>query len=660
MDIIHSIDDGLFKANTLEDLQKQIIDFYSYNGAKPEVYIKDGFVYVHIDTNRLQKTDALFQEAMDACNKGEFPKANKLLQDVLKECPEHPDAHRVLAQILMNQGKLNEALDKNIDALKADPRNIYALILMGNIFMRLGDKDTARNYYKKILEIDPDNVIGLTNMAANHMERKEFDEAIPMFQKVIAKDPSYINPYYGLALAFYHRNKAGDVLSAFNIIREGLIKSCERPENPQTRSEAVKLIISIANDLAKEDYQYLIEALIDIIQLSDKTEIRFKKDSSLNTAAKLIYGPSHGKHHHGVLYNPKYPYSDHLKMHELTHLDMMVEANKKGENKIIYSTTDQRSAFRKKFGPFMNKFQKQLGRDEFAKMMDELCINLALQVLNCPLDMIVEDRLFNNFTPIRPLQLLSLLDQQKRNIEAVQKAGGSGFFPPTIVRANKIMNIVTAMHLKKLYGIDFINQYRPTKAELDMAKDLFEEYEAYQDYTPGEEYDLCLYYAESLGLDEYITFSPEGEFDSGGYNEDDYKFLDDLMEAQSVQYTEEQKERQRSFEENHSKPDEMRDMMMSMFMLGALEYFEAWTTEEIKRTAMEIALLGTKGFSPEKKSGYSVPSIPGKDFGGYQMLAYYYVSWELAIPEMRPKLGLNMFDNAYKIAKQLYEAKKGE
>ena len=131
------------------------------------------------------------------------------------------------------------------------------------------------------------------------------------------------------------------------------------------------------------------------------------------------------------------------------------------------------------------------------------------------------------------------------------------------------------------------------------------------------------------------------------------------MYGNGEEETEEQKKKQDTFyAENKDGEDPMKTMMMSMYMLGALEYFDGMDKMEIKKIAFEIAMIGTTGISPDKKSGYKVPSIPGKDFGGYQLLAYYYVSWALAIPEMLASLNLP-FDNAWAAAQQMWKKKKG-
>ena len=100
--------------------------------------------------------------------------------------------------------------------------------------------------------------------------------------------------------------------------------------------------------------------------------------------------------------------------------------------------------------------------------------------------------------------------------------------------------------------------------------------------------------------------------------------------------------------------DPTETMMMAMYMLGAMEYFDKMEIYDVHRIAVEIATVGVTGIDPKKK--YSIKSMPDKEFGGYQFLAYYYVSWARAIPHMLDKLGLP-FSKAYEMALQMYNAK---
>ena len=82
--------------------------------------------------------------------------------------------------------------------------------------------------------------------------------------------------------------------------------------------------------------------------------------------------------------------------------------------------------------------------------------------------------MYKDYKVARPVQLLSLFHMEQVNINAVKNAASSGLFPQEIVRANKVMNIVSSMHFLDIYGINLIGQYQPTKQEYDQAKDLFE------------------------------------------------------------------------------------------------------------------------------------------------------------------------------------------
>jgi len=97
--------------------------------------------------------------------------------------------------------------------------------------------------------------------------------------------------------------------------------------------------------------------------------------------------------------------------------------------------------------------------------------------------------------------------------------------------------------------------------------------------------------------------------------------------------------------------DTTETTMMALHMLSALEYFDGMSKADVKSIAIEIAMVGVNGIDPH--SNYTLKSIPNKKFSGYKLLAYYYVSWAIAIPEMLEQLQLP-FTKAYEVAKALY------
>lgn len=598
------------------------------------------------------------QQALDFCNKKEFDKALPLLEDVLKDNPNDSEAWRVMAQIhWIHQNNPDKAYDELIESLRCDPRNIWALVLMGNLLTKeKNDIEHAQQYYEKVLEYYPDNVIAINNIGATFMELEDYEGALPYMEKVMAIDDTYANSYYGLALCYYNLNRIED---AFEICHKGVLKSSDRPENPAVREELVKLYITVAKEYSnKTNYINVWKGIKDELEAVDNINIRITEDRSLSVHAKLEYAPLHAAKEHVIRYNPQKDFVEHLFIHEMIHLKMNQQATKANNAKAVISTDSTRKAFRKRYLNFMKKKHSNVSSQELDRVMAGLADGLGLQLMNCPLDLFVEHNIYTDYKIVHPIQLLSLLQMERDNINSVKQAASSGFFPREIVYVNKVMNMVTSMHFKEMYGINLIGQYHPTKQELEQAKDLYEEFKAYVDtYKAGDEYEMLEYFVQSFNMENLVEIIDEKQVTAG--MKSDISMESDLKDlAEKALPAEDVDVANAHFALNHQDgADPTETMMMSMYMLGAMEYFDKLEPRDVHRIALEIAMVGVTGIHPKKK--YSIKSIPEKEFGGYELLAYYYVSWARAIPEKLEHLGLP-FSAAYESALHLYNTKNGK
>jgi len=595
------------------------------------------------------------QYALDLCNKHKFDEALPILEEIIKIDPQNSEAWRTLAQVhWFYQHEPEKAYDELIEALRCNPKNIWALVLMGNLLTKeKNDVEHAKQYYDKVLEYYPDNAIAINNIGATYMERKDYEGALPYMEKALAIDDSYANSYYGLGLCYY---KLGRIEEAFNVCHKGALKSSDRPENPTVREELVKLYITVAKDYAdKTNYINVWKSIKDELEAVDHLNIRITEDKKLNVHAKMEYAPLHAAKEHVIRYNPEKDFVEHLFIHEMMHLKMNQQSTKAKRGKAIVSSEATRAAFKKRYLKFMQKTHSHIPSSELDKILFGLADGLALQLMNCPLDLFVEHMIYTDYQIARPIQMLSLFHMEQDNINAVKQAAENGFFPKEIVYANKVMNIVTSMHFKDIYGINLIGQYHPTKQELTHAKDLYEEFKAYLNtYKAGDEYEMVEYFVQSFNMDDLIEIIDENQVTAGMKSDLSMKsdlkdMTEDALSAEEVDVANAQ------FALNHQDgADPTETMMMSMYMLGAMEYFDTLDPHDVHRIALEIAMVGVKGIDPKKK--YSIKSLPEKEFGGYQFLAYYYVSWARAIPDKLAHLGLP-FSKAYDSALQMYNAK---
>lgn len=596
------------------------------------------------------------QHALDLCNENKFDEALPILEEIVKEDPQNSEAWRTLAQLRWyHLQEPDQAFDDLIEALKCDPQNIWALVLMGNLLTKeKKDVEHAKQYYDKVLEYHPDNVIAINNIGATYMELKDYEGALPYLERALAIDEGYANSYYGLALCYYKLNRIED---AFKTCHKGALKSSDRPENPAVREELVKLYLTVAKDYAnKTNYLSVWKGIKDELEAIDHVNIRIVEDRDLNVHAKLEYAPLHAAKEHVIRYNPKKDFVEHLFIHEMMHLKMSQQAKMTNRAKAVVGSEQTRAAFKKRYLHFMKKTHSNIPSSEMNKIICGLSDGLGLQLMNCPLDLFVEHMIYTDYKIVRPIQMLSLFRMEQDNINAVKQTAANGFFPKEIVYANKVMNIVTSMHFKDIYGINLIGQYHPTKQEYEHAKDLYEEFKAYlETYKSGDEYEMLEYFVESFVMEDLVEIVDEDQVTAGMRT--DLSMKSDLKDlAKDALSREEANAANAEFAKNHqdgANPTET--MMMSMYMLGAMDYFDTLQLHEVHRIAIEIAMVGVTGIDP-KKNGYSIKSLPNRKFGGYEFLAYYYVSWARAIPEKLNSLGLP-FSNAYETALQMYNAK---
>lgn len=637
------------------------------DGYSAEVTLDGDYVKVKVDQQDLEQSQQEFYEITTLCEKRQFNEAHSRLVQFLKKHSRHSEGYRILAQMEMEAGNIDKAIDINIEALRCDPKNAWALLLMGNLYSKYKDDyKVGRTYYDSVLKYSPDNFIAINNIAAIMMEKKDYDHAIPMFEQALKGDKKYANAYYGLAVCYYNQSENR---KAFDTALQGCLLSNLRSENPQVMDELHKILIASAHAVVEyTNYMNVVLGIKDEIEMTYHQKIEIEEDDTLDLSAKLEYGPTHHCDYHLIKINPKKPFMEHLAIHEMMHLQMNLEADKVNKNRVIFSNNDNVIAFRTKYAAWIKKLVNRFDHSKAMGVVQQIHAGYMLQVINCPLDLFVEKRMYDKYPIVRAIQLLSLMEQETYNIKAIKGSENAKFVPQDIVQNSKVMNIVSSMNFEHLFGLRFYQEYKPTKAQYDQAKDFYDEFMAYDDYTPGEEYELVEYFMDSFHMNDMMSMKPLNEYLDDSYERmEKTKMMRDAALGEDAPeggnsfdgLTEEQKKKQDTFyAENKDGEDPMKTMMMSMYMLGALEYFDGMDKMEIKKIAFEIAMIGTTGISPDKKSGYKVPSIPGKDFGGYQLLAYYYVSWALAIPEMLASLNLP-FDNAWAAAQQMWKKKKG-
>ena len=660
MQIIHKIDDFLFTifpnlsmwGGGKNLIINELENYYSFGPFKPLVKIEGDYVIIEIDTQIIISQESEYRKIVTLCEKGNFTEAKPLLNNLLTKNPANSEYHRIMGQILSEEGDQEEAINCLIDSLRWDSKNGYALLMMGNIFAKFKeDIPTAMKYYDQALIANPEDNITINNIGANLLQQGKLEEAKKYFWEAIKINDSYPNTHYALGII---AEMESDLHSAFYSI----IKAIKTNKNKDIlHNNSINQAIEIAKKIiVSDDGKRIFRKFRHKLEIDGEKKIDIIQDEEIPTAAKFEFAENYQRDVHIVRFKSSYPAVEHLIMHELVHLDLVIQARKENLNQLFVSNQEHKTQFIKGLETTVNKLIKRgIPENSVANYCSGLFDGLNRQIFNAPIDLFIENFLFNEYAELRPYQFLSLLTMLKEGIHAVTENNIVELSPKDILSKSKIYNLVSALQFQELFGVDFIKEFNASSSELKTAKDFFEEFQQYSDNKePAEEYELVLHWAEDLKLDKNFELIDENEYRSKRINIDN---LLTSIENDPFDLDTKDPYKEREMDKFQKSQESIgTNMAVVMFMVDALQYFDGKSNEEIKKIAYEIAMQGTQGYRPDKDN-YRINSIKGKTFSGYHILAYYYVSWALSIPEMLAQLQLP-FDDEYSMAVTMHKPKK--
>lgn len=493
MNIIFKIDDFLFEffptekgnLNELEDFLKR---YYTEGSFEPQVEITKEFVKITIDTSRIEEDSKSYQKLVSLCEKGDFNKAKPLAQELIEKSPNVSEYHRILGQILSDEGDQEEAINCLIDALRWNPKNEWALLMMGNIFAKFKeDIDTAMKYYDQVLVVKPDDNIALNNIGANLMQLGNTEEALKYFNKAIKVNPKYPNTHYTLSLVSEMQDDFEDAFKhSINAIKVN-------PNKDGLYGNSFRMAIESAQKLTNSiDGKKVVEDFATQLEKQCNKTIKVETDDEIPTVAKIEFAENYDREYHLVKYKSSYPTVEHLVMHELMHLELATEAREEEENQLFITNQSLKSKFFYSLEKFAHNLKnKGVAEEAIGNYLQALFDGINRQIYNTPIDLFIEDRIYNRYPERRPFQFLSMLAIQE-GIKATTKTEIVKNTPTGILSKPKTFNLINALHFKSLYEVDLINDHKPSKIELNQANELYQEFlDCRNDKEPGEEYELA-------------------------------------------------------------------------------------------------------------------------------------------------------------------------
>ncbi|OQY57568.1 MAG: hypothetical protein B6245_16365 [Desulfobacteraceae bacterium 4572_88] len=146
---------------------------------------------------------------------GEFDKAEKIYQEILRLHPDHPDALHLLGVALHQMGRREEAISLIEKAIQISPENGHYHNNLGVVLRDMGKPAEAVVYYEKALKFTPDYAEAHINMGMAYKDLGKPDEAIACFQKLLETDPQNAEAYHNIGLVQKDQGKSDEAIAAY-------------------------------------------------------------------------------------------------------------------------------------------------------------------------------------------------------------------------------------------------------------------------------------------------------------------------------------------------------------------------------------------------------------------------------------------------------------
>ncbi|MBK6986383.1 MAG: hypothetical protein IPH32_17345 [Bacteroidetes bacterium] len=136
-------------------------------------------------------------------------------------------------------------------------------------------------------------------------------------------------------------------------------------------------------------------------------------------------------------------------MHELVHLDFIIQARKENINQLFISNEKNKEQFITGLEGSVKKLYKMgIPENKIANYCNDLFQGINSQIFNAPIDLFIEDYLYSEFAELRPYQFVSVYAMLKDGIKATTEKNIVELTPKHILSNTKIYNLVGAFTLK--------------------------------------------------------------------------------------------------------------------------------------------------------------------------------------------------------------------
>ena len=206
------------------------------------------------DPKRLIHLDEKLEAGSDAARNGDTIRAAELFRQVIAERPDMPFTYRLLAQVLSDEGKKDEAIEllesavaggaggrgllsllastlleagRTAEALqlleelmRSDPEDIHLPLSFANWLSSNGDDENARKLFERIVAADPRDAAVRTGCGWMHLRAGRLEDAMEQFNAAVSIEPDNLRALHGRGLIYEQMQLWAETAEAFRRVLE--------------------------------------------------------------------------------------------------------------------------------------------------------------------------------------------------------------------------------------------------------------------------------------------------------------------------------------------------------------------------------------------------------------------------------------------------------
>lgn len=249
---------------------------------------------------RLEMKDKALQEylliAEIYMNKKLWNNAIEAYESIARLAPDHLDSHVKLSRLYMQHGMSNKAIEANLliadiyinqnkldlalemaqNVIGAEPEHITAREKLIEVYRRKGQKERA--------------IADCQNLAEIFLKKNDFDRAIEFYQKMLQIEPENNDPHYQLAELYETKGFTGKAIQEYIILAETHIRNSDYEEAVKSYRRAISMD---QNNLeARYELGVLLAEKMNNLKgsLEEFEIIRRLNPTHMETIERLVFG----------------------------------------------------------------------------------------------------------------------------------------------------------------------------------------------------------------------------------------------------------------------------------------------------------------------------------------------------------------------------------